>query len=104
MASEPGMAIPAGAARSNSEAFHTLFASFLGWTLDAFDFFALVFVLPTIAKDFHRSVADVAFTITATLAMRPVGALIFGWLADRYGRRAPLLIDVLLYSLFEVMS
>jgi SHS family lactate transporter-like MFS transporter len=104
MASEPGMAIPAGAAQSKSEAFHTLFASFLGWTLDAFDFFALVFVLPTIAKDFHRSVADIAFTITATLAMRPVGALIFGWLADRYGRRAPLMIDVILYSLFEVMS
>ncbi len=104
MASEPGIAISAAAAQSKSEAFHTLFASFLGWTLDAFDFFALVFVLPTIAKDFHRNVADIAFTITATLAMRPVGALIFGWLADRYGRRAPLMIDVILYSLFEVMS
>jgi MFS transporter, SHS family, lactate transporter len=87
-----------------SEAAHTLFASFLGWTLDAFDFFVLVFVLPTVAKEFHRSVADLAFTITATLAMRPVGALVFGWLADRYGRRMPLMIDVVFYSIVEVLS
>jgi MFS transporter, SHS family, lactate transporter len=87
-----------------SEAFHTLLASFLGWTLDAFDFFVLVFVIPAIATEFHRSVADVAFTITATLAMRPVGALAFGWLADRYGRRLPLMIDVIFYSIVEVMS
>ncbi len=87
-----------------SEAAHTLFASFLGWTLDAFDFFVLVFVLPTVAKEFNRSVADLAFTITATLAMRPVGALVFGWLADRYGRRMPLMIDVVFYSVVEVLS
>jgi MFS transporter, SHS family, lactate transporter len=89
---------------SPSEAAHTLFASFLGWTLDAFDFFVLVFVLPTIAKEFNRSVVDLAFTITATLAMRPVGALVFGWLADRYGRRMPLMIDVIFYSIVEVLS
>ena len=77
---------------------HTLIASFLGWTLDAFDFFVLVFVLPAVAKEFHRSVADIAFTITATLAMRPVGAFIFGWLADRYGRRLPLMVDLIFYS------
>ncbi len=87
-----------------SEAGHTLFASFLGWTLDAFDFFVLVFVLPKIGAEFHRSVADVAFAITMTLAMRPVGAALFGWLADRYGRRTPLMIDVLLYSVVEVLS
>jgi MFS transporter, SHS family, lactate transporter len=86
------------------EAAHTLFASFLGWTLDAFDFFVLVFVLPTVAKEFNRSVPDLAFTITATLAMRPIGALIFGWLADRYGRRMPLMIDVVFYSIVEVLS
>ncbi len=89
---------------TSREAGHTLFASFLGWTLDAFDFFVLVFVLPKIAVDFHRSVADIAFAITLTLAMRPVGAAIFGWLADRYGRRTPLMIDVLLYSVVEVLS
>ncbi len=87
-----------------SEASHALAASFLGWTLDAFDFFVLVFVMPAIATEFHRSVADVAFTITATLMMRPVGALIFGWFADRYGRRIPLMADVLFYSLTEVLS
>ncbi len=75
-----------------------------GWTLDAFDFFILVFVLPTIAKEFHRSVADVAFTITATLAMRPIGAVLFGWMADRYGRRVPLMIDIVFYSIVEVAS
>src|SRR5215469_13351562 len=87
-----------------SQAAHTLSASFLGWTLDAFDFFVLIFVLPTVAKEFNRSVPDLAFTITATLAMRPVGAVVFGWLADRYGRRIPLMIDVVFYSVVEVLS
>ncbi len=104
MAAQSGSAAHAASDAARSEALHTLVASFLGWTLDAFDFFVLVFVLPTIAKDFHRDVADIAFTITATLAMRPVGALIFGWLADRYGRRMPLMADVILYSVFEVLS
>src|SRR5712675_3761871 len=89
---------------TSTEAAHTLLASFLGWALDAFDFFVLVFVLPTVAKEFHKSVADVAFTITATLAMRPIGALIFGWVADRYGRRVPLMVDVIFYSVVEVLS
>ncbi len=89
---------------TTSEAAHTLLASFLGWMLDAFDFFILVFVLPAVAKDFHRSIPDLAFTITATLAMRPVGALIFGWVADRYGRRIPLMVDVVFYSVVEVLS
>jgi SHS family lactate transporter-like MFS transporter len=84
---------------------HTAFiAGFLGWTLDAFDFFVLVFVLPAIAREFHRSVSDIAYTITLTLALRPVGALLFGWLADLYGRRLPLLADVIFYSVIEVLS
>ncbi len=87
-----------------SEARHTLAASFLGWTLDAFDFFVLIFVVSAIASDFHRTVPEIAFTITATLMTRPIGALIFGWLADRYGRRIPLMIDVVFYSVVEVMS
>ena len=91
-------------AMSKREAAYTLIASFLGWTLDAFDFFVLVFVISAIAADFHRSVAQVAFTITATLAMRPVGALLFGWIADRYGRRGPLMINVVFFTACEVMS
>jgi MFS transporter, SHS family, lactate transporter len=91
-------------AAAEARAGHAFFASFLGWTLDAFDFFVLVFVLPAIADEFHRSVADVAYTITLTLAMRPVGALLFGWMADRYGRRIPLMIDVVFYSVVEVLS
>jgi SHS family lactate transporter-like MFS transporter len=99
-----GIAATPTAVPTTSEAVHTLLASFLGWTLDAFDFFVLVFVLPRIAAEFHKSVADVAFTITATLSMRPVGALVFGWLADRYGRRVPLMLDVIFYSVIEVAS
>jgi SHS family lactate transporter-like MFS transporter len=95
---------PPARTSANADAFHTLLASFLGWTLDAFDFFVLIFVLPAVAREFHRSIADVAFTITATLAMRPIGALVFGWFADRYGRRLPLMVDVLLYSILEVLS
>ncbi|HSD11598.1 MAG TPA: MFS transporter [Candidatus Binatia bacterium] len=83
---------------------HAFVASFLGWTLDAFDFFVLIFVLPAVAEEFRRSVADVAYTITLTLAMRPIGALVFGWMADRYGRRIPLMIDVVFYSIVEVLS
>ncbi len=79
-------------------------AGFLGWTLDAFDFFLVVMALTAIAKEFGRSDADVALSITLTLAFRPVGAFIFGLLADRYGRRRPLMADLVFYSLIEVLS
>ena len=78
------------------------YASFLGWTLDAFDFFLLVFVMRAIAGDFHTQVASVAGAITVTLMFRPVGALFFGWLADHFGRRPVLMVDILLYSLLEL--
>jgi SHS family lactate transporter-like MFS transporter len=81
-----------------------LFAGFLGWTLDAFDFFLVIMALTAIAKEFHRSDADVAFSITLTLMFRPVGAFIFGLLADRYGRRLPLMIDLVFYSAVEVAT
>jgi len=71
----------------------------LGWTMDAFDYFIVVFVYADIAKTFHHSKAEVAFITTATLAMRPVGALLFGLWADRVGRRLPLMVDVIFYSL-----
>ena len=79
----------------------TFTASFLGWTLDAFDFFIVIVTLPHIAKDFHAKVPLVAVAVTITLMMRPLGALIFGWIADRFGRRTPLMIDIGLYSALE---
>ncbi|MBZ5552378.1 MAG: MFS transporter [Acidobacteriia bacterium] len=83
---------------------NALAASFLGWTLDAFDFFVVVMVLTEIAKDFHRTNAEIALTLTATLAFRPIGAFIFGLMADKYGRRLPLMIDVVFFSVIEVAS
>jgi SHS family lactate transporter-like MFS transporter len=83
---------------------NAVLAGFLGWTLDAFDFFILVFVLVPVSQDFGRSMPAVALTITASLAMRPVGAFIFGLLADRYGRRKLLISNILFYSIIEVLS
>ncbi len=79
-------------------------AAFLGWCLDAFDFFLVTFVITKIADEFALPIPKVAFAITIALLFRPVGALIFGSLADRYGRRGPLMLSVLLYSLFELLS
>lgn len=73
-------------------------ASFLGWTMDAFDYFLVVLVYADIATTFHHTKTEVAFLTTATLAMRPVGALLFGLWADRVGRRVPLMVDVSFYS------
>jgi SHS family lactate transporter-like MFS transporter len=77
---------------------NSFIAAMLGWTMDAFDYFIVVFVYADIAKTFHHSKAEVAFITTATLAMRPVGALLFGLWADRVGRRLPLMVDVMFYS------
>ncbi len=79
-------------------------ASFLGWTLDAFDFFLLVFVIKDLAQDFATTIPDVAVAILLTLGMRPIGALLFGRAADRYGRRPTLMVDVLTYSVIEFAS
>jgi len=87
--------------RANSR--NALIAGVLGWTLDSFDYFILTFVLAQIAHEFHRSVLEMTWTVTGGLLARPIGALIFGLLADRYGRRVPLMIDLLFFSIFEVL-
>jgi MFS transporter, SHS family, lactate transporter len=87
---------------SRSDQWHAVAASFLGWTLDAFDFFVLVFLVDTLARQFQVTPSKIILTMTTTLAMRPVGALIFGLLADRYGRRRPLMANVVFFSLFEL--
>ncbi len=83
-----------------STQWHVVAASYLGWTLDAFDYFILVFVIGDVVKEYATSVTFVALTITVTLAMRPLGAYLFGRLADRFGRQPILMLDVGLYSLF----
>jgi SHS family lactate transporter-like MFS transporter len=79
-------------------------ASYLGWTLDAFDFFLLVFVLKDIAQEFSTDIKAVSVAIVLTLAARPVGALLFGLAADRYGRRPTLMVDIVAYSMIEFAS
>src|SRR6266513_2970002 len=83
---------------------NTFIACFLGWTLDALDFFLLTFVLGPIAHNFGRTIEQVTFAITITLMMRPLGAFIFGWLGDRFGRRIPLMIDIVFYSIIELLT
>ena len=83
---------------------HAVTASYLGWTLDAFDFFILTFVLPDMAEQFHVSIAAVAFSVTLTLFFRPVGAFIFGRLADHYGRRHVFAINIACYSVFAFLT
>jgi MFS transporter, SHS family, lactate transporter len=90
------------AGRANQR--YAVIACFLGWTLDAFDFFVLTFVLAPIGSEFHETIPKIALALTASLATRPVGAFIFGLLADRYGRRLPLMIDILFYSVIEILS
>jgi MFS transporter, SHS family, lactate transporter len=87
----------------SSGARHAVLAGFLGWTLDAFDFFVVVFLYDTLAHQFGVPKKSIVFTVTATLAMRPLGALIFGLLSDRYGRRIPLMLNVLYFSVIEVL-
>jgi MFS transporter, SHS family, lactate transporter len=83
---------------------NTFIACFLGWSLDAFDFFILVFCVSAIAGEFHTKVSAITEAIFLTLAMRPVGAFLFGFLADRFGRRPALMIDIICFSIFELGS
>jgi SHS family lactate transporter-like MFS transporter len=89
---------------STADTWSALIAGFLGWTLDAFDFFLVVYCLTAIGKEFHQSDSAVSLSLLLTLAFRPVGAFIFGLMADRYGRRLPLMIDLVFYSVVEVAT
>jgi SHS family lactate transporter-like MFS transporter len=81
---------------------HAVTASFLGWTLDAFDFFVVVFLIDRLAEDFHVGKKAIIASLFVTLVMRPVGALIFGLMTDRYGRRIPLMTNVVFFSVVEL--
>ena len=83
---------------------NTFIACFLGWTLDAFDFFILVFCVSALATQFQTKVSAITEAIFLTLAMRPLGAVLFGLMADRFGRRPTLMVDIIAYSVFELAS
>ncbi len=95
---------PAPLPATAGDATRAMLAGFLGWTLDAFDFFLVVIALPNIAATFGRTKKEVAFSLTLTLLFRPLGALIFGLMADRFGRRLPMIIDLVFYSAVEVAT
>jgi MFS transporter, SHS family, lactate transporter len=79
-------------------------AGFTGWLLDAFDFFLVTFCLTSMAKEFHKTDAQIALVITMTLAFRPVGGFVFGLMADRYGRRLPLMINIGFFAVAEILT
>ncbi|HEV2399954.1 MAG TPA: MFS transporter [Candidatus Sulfotelmatobacter sp.] len=83
---------------------NTFIACFLGWSLDAFDFFILIFCIPALSTHFEKNVSTIAEAVFWTLAMRPVGAFLFGMMADRWGRRPTLILNIVCYSFFELAS
>lgn len=92
-------AAPSARVKLTSDQRSAFAAAYLGWAMDAFDYFIVVLIYADIAKDFHKSLSEMAFITTLTLVMRPVGAFLFGMWADRSGRRLPLIVDVVFYSI-----
>ena len=95
---------PSGACEDVNSHPPAVIAGFSGWLLDAFDFFLVTFCLTAIAREFHKSDAQIALVITMTLAFRPVGGFIFGYIADRYGRRLPLMINIGVFAVAEILT
>src|SRR3954468_19691315 len=93
--------LTARAERANQR--NAVLAGFLGWTLDAFDFFVLTFVIQDVATAFGKTRPDIALTVGLALITRPIGAIIFGLIADRYGRRLPLMLNVIFYATISVL-
>lgn len=82
---------------------HAFAACFLGWTLDSFDYFILVFSIPAISAEFHASTPSVVNALFLTLAFRPLGALLFGTMAEHYGRRPTLMLNIACYSTLQLL-
>jgi SHS family lactate transporter-like MFS transporter len=101
---EPHMSLIADLKSLEPSQRSAIWASYLGWTLDAFDYFLMVFMLKAIAAEFHTNIEAVSVAIFWTLAARPVGAFVFGWLAEHFGRRPVLMVDIILFSLLELAS
>jgi SHS family lactate transporter-like MFS transporter len=95
--------VPQTSAEARSHA-PAVIAGFSGWLLDAFDFFLVTFCLTAMARDFHKTDAQIALVITMTMAFRPVGGFIFGFIADRYGRRLPLMINIGAFVVAEILT
>jgi SHS family lactate transporter-like MFS transporter len=99
----PGAPTPAFGQADRATQRNAVIAGFLGWTLDAFDFFILTLILDDVGAAFGRTRPQIAVAITLTLAMRPVGAVVFGLMADRFGRRVPLMLNVIFYAVISVL-
>src|SRR5437660_3590838 len=104
MSSNPVVAVTALSAEERANRRNAVLSGFLGWTFDAFDFFILVMMLDVVAKAFGRTRPQMALALSATLWMRPVGAIFFGMMADRFGRRLPLMLNIIFFSFVEVLS
>src|SRR5215472_4459100 len=98
-----GLSLPAAAATEISHP-PAVIAGFSAWLLDAFDFFRVTFCLTAMAQEFHKTDAQMALIITMTMAFRPVGGFLFGIMADRYGRRIPLMINTGVFAISDILT